>query len=501
MSGFNQFELRATTTVALDAMGIHTPTPIQQQAIPPLLQERDVIGQARTGSGKTLAFAIPLVEFITPREPHVQALVLCPTRELAVQVGSVIDAIGKPAGIKTVLAFGGRAIGPQAEALRRGAQVVVGAPGRVLDLMQRGDLDLRHVHYFVLDEADEMLDRGFAPAVERIMGKLPRKRQTALFSATVPPWVLQTCEQHLRAPVRVQLDTEPREQPDIEHRVFQVDATPKLEVLQQLLDGRGPGSIIVFGRTKHGVKKLAKQLEAKGYPVAALQGNLSQNARDRVMAEFRDGGVPILLATNVAARGLDVDHVDLVINYELPETAELLTHRVGRTGRAGRKGVAVTLLGPEDGDKWRQLQKGMKQRLTTTPWAAESGTTPPAGGDRPQPPSARAGQAPRDPADPQRQAQAPRPQANAPRHAQGPRPQADAPRQAQGPRPQANAPRHAQGPRPQGDAPRHAQGPRPQPSAAPQGGSSRTAGQPGGEGRLGTSSGGARRQTGGPRRP
>ncbi|MEB3329936.1 MAG: DEAD/DEAH box helicase, partial [Candidatus Sericytochromatia bacterium] len=260
MTGFEPFQLRATTLAALGAMGIEAPTPIQQQAIPPLLEEQDVIGQARTGSGKTLAFAIPLVEFVNPRERHVQALVLCPTRELAVQVGSVIDALGQPCGVKTVLAFGGRSIGPQADAIKRGAHVIVGAPGRVQDLVNRGDLDLSRVHYFVLDEADEMLDRGFAPDVERIMGRLPQNRQNALFSATVPPWVLQTCQKHLKSPVHVQLDTAPREQPDIEHRVYDVAATPKLEALQHLLDGRGEGSIIVFGRTKHGVKKLAKQL-------------------------------------------------------------------------------------------------------------------------------------------------------------------------------------------------------------------------------------------------
>ncbi len=383
MSGFESFQLRSTTAATLSALGIESPTPIQQQAIPPLLEERDVIGQARTGSGKTLAFAIPLVEFVDPRERVVQALVLCPTRELAVQVGGVIDALGQPCGIKTVLAFGGRAIGPQAEAIRRGAHVIVGAPGRIKDLLNRNELNLSRVHYFVLDEADEMLDRGFAPDVERIMAKLPKDCQTALFSATVPSWVLETCHKHLKSPVRVQLDTAPHEQPDIEHRVYEVDTTPKIEVLRQLLNERGEGSIIVFGRTKHGVKKLAKQLAAQGYPVAALQGNLSQNARDRVMAEFREGAVPILLATNVASRGLDVDHVDLVINYELPETAELLTHRVGRTGRAGRKGVAITLLGPEDSDKWHKLQKGLAKPLPRVRWeGAEPNPKPAASGHK-----------------------------------------------------------------------------------------------------------------------
>lgn len=369
---FTPFKLRPTTMAALADMGITTPTPIQDKALPPLLEERDVIGQARTGSGKTLAFAIPLIEFVSPRRKQVQALVLTPTRELATQVGGVVDALGSRCGIRTVLAFGGRAIGPQETAIARGAQVVVGAPGRVLDLLNRGSLDVSHVHYFVLDEADEMLDRGFAPDVERILARLPKNRQTALFSATVPQWVLHTCQKHLNEPVRVQLDTTPREQPDIEHRVYDVEGTDKMVALRRLLDSRGKGSAIVFGRTKHGVKKLCKQLVALGYPAAALQGNLSQNARDRVMADFRNGAVPILLATNVAARGLDVDHVDLVINYELPETAELLTHRVGRTGRMGRKGRAITLLGPADADKWRQLQRGLGKPIPRHRWDAEA---------------------------------------------------------------------------------------------------------------------------------
>jgi superfamily II DNA/RNA helicase len=318
-----------------------------------------------------------------------------------------------------------------------------------------------------------MLDRGFAPAVEKIMARLPQKRQNALFSATVPPWVLQTCEQHLRSPVRVQLDTAPREQPDIEHRVFDVAATPKLEVLQRLLDGRGPGSIIVFGRTKHGVKKLAKQLAAQGYPVAALQGNLSQNARDRVMAEFRDGAVPILLATNVAARGLDVDHVDLVINYELPETAELLTHRVGRTGRAGRKGVAVTLLGPEDGDKWRQLQKGLKQRLQTSPWEAGAAPSPSVPQQARPVPAAGAAQ---------------RHQPAAPARAMN----------GGAPRPQAAQP---VAPRPAGSRPRPQDGPQGRAGGRPDGLSRQPAPRGPVTGRSGTPDAPSRRQPGGPRRP
>ena len=359
-------------------MGIETPTPIQSLALPPLLVGRDIIGQARTGSGKTLAFGIPLIERVDPRVRAVQALVLAPTRELATQVGGVLDQLGKGRGLRTVMIYGGRSFGPQEAAVRAGAQIVVGAPGRVLDLIRRGTLSLDRVRYFVLDEADEMLDRGFAPDVERILAHVPRERQTALFSATVPPWVHETARRHLSNPETVQVDTRPEDVPKIEHVVYDVPDGTKLDVLKQLLDARGDGATIVFGRTKHGVKKLGRQLEGMGYPVAALQGNLSQNARDRVMADFRSGAVTILLATNVAARGIDVDTVEQVINFDLPESAELLTHRVGRTGRMGREGRAITLLDPEDSPKWRQLERASGRTLPRLRWRDEYAAEPPA---------------------------------------------------------------------------------------------------------------------------
>jgi ATP-dependent RNA helicase DeaD len=365
---FGDYRLSNASLAVLADMGISDPTPIQAAVLPLLLDGRDVIGQARTGSGKTLAFALPLIEVVDPKVRKVQALVLTPTRELAVQVAGVIEELGAPRGLKTLMISGGRAFGPQRDELRRGVHVVVGTPGRVLDLLNQGAIWLDRVRFLVLDEADEMLDRGFAPDVEKIIARTTPDRQTALFSATVPSWVKQTASKHLHDPETVTIVPEPGEVTQIEHLAFEIGNSDKMQVLQDLLDHRGDGSVIVFGRTKHGVNKLARRLQADGYPVAALQGNLSQNARDRVMDDFRNGQVPVLVATNVAARGLDVSHVAQVINIELPESPELLTHRIGRTGRMGRQGQAITLLGPEDLTKWRRLERGFTRPIRRAPW-------------------------------------------------------------------------------------------------------------------------------------
>jgi ATP-dependent RNA helicase DeaD len=272
------------------------------------------------------------------------------------------------------LLHGGRSLGPEQRALRT-AQIVVGTPGRTLDHLRQGNLSLDRLSMFVLDEADEMLDRGFAPDVERILAYAPEARQTALFSATLPDWVAGIAARHVQNPVTIEVDADMPAPPEIEHMVYDVESAAKLDALRTLLDRRGDHSVIVFGRTKHGVKKLAQRLEKLGYPAAALQGNLSQNARERVMASFRSGAVPILLATNVAARGLDVPEVGQVINYELPESAEWFTHRAGRTGRMGRAGRAITLLTPDDAAKWRQFQKVLGRRLERRAWA-HPGETP-----------------------------------------------------------------------------------------------------------------------------
>jgi ATP-dependent RNA helicase DeaD len=344
-------------------MSIDTPTPIQEQAIPLLLAGRDVIGQAYTGSGKTLAFGLPLMECCDVNQRRVQALVLTPTRELARQVGGVLEELGRRAGLSVALLYGGRAFGPQETMLNKGAQVVVGTPGRVLDHLRRRTLRLEQLRMLVLDEADEMLDMGFAPDVERILAMTPRSRQTALFSATTPPWVHTIAARHLVEPAVITSAVSQETEPDIDHVVIEVWQGDKFQVLRRLLDESTDGATLVFGRTKHGVRNLGRRLEAAGYGVAVLQGNLSQEERDRAMHRFRSGRASILVATNVAARGLDLLSVERVINYELPETADLFTHRVGRTGRMGRSGRAITLLGAADLPKWHEIERGLGRRL------------------------------------------------------------------------------------------------------------------------------------------
>ena len=344
-------------------MNIHTPTPIQDSSIPMLLEGRDVIAQAQTGSGKTLAFGLPMLERCDSNQRQVQALVLTPTRELAKQVGDVMNSLAKDAGVRISIIYGGRPFGPQEKELAAGAQIVVGTPGRVLDHLKRRTLRLDKVKMLVLDEADEMLDRGFAPDVERILAMTPRSRQTALFSATNPPWVEKIAAKHLSDPEIITSSVEDGAEPDIDHVVMEVYGSDKFQVLVKLLREPDSGATLVFGRTKHGVRNLGRKLEGMGFKVAVLQGNLNQEQRDRALTKFRNGSVPILVATNVAARGLDILHIARVINFELPDTHELFTHRVGRTGRMGRSGRAITLVNAVDLPKWREIERGLGVRL------------------------------------------------------------------------------------------------------------------------------------------
>ena len=381
-TAFPDMTLLSTTRAAIVGMAISTPTPIQEGTIPLLLAGRDVIGQARTGSGKTLAYAIPLVERCDPSFRGVQAVVLVPTRELAIQVANVTQTLASYRSMKVTLLYGGRSLEPERRALATGAQVVIGTPGRTLDHLRRGSLSLRSLHTFVLDEADEMLDRGFAHDVEAILSQAPAKRQMALFSATMPDWVRKTATKYLHDPETVQVDARMSAPPEIEHVVYDIDKSQKLDALKTLLDQRSDGPVLVFGRTKHGVKKLARQLSEMGYPVAALQGNLSQGARERVMQGFRSGELQILVATNVAARGLDVQGIEQVINYDLPDSEQLFTHRVGRTGRMGSRGEAITFITAEDAPKWREIRRVVGQLFKSQPWPGRKRTSVSSTADR-----------------------------------------------------------------------------------------------------------------------
>ena len=343
-------------------MGITEPTPIQYEAIPVMLAGGDLIAQAQTGSGKTLAFGLPLLERCDPGSNQVQALVLTPTRELAQQVGDALLTVARPAGIGLCVIHGGVSYGPQIEALRRGPQVVVATPGRTLDHLRSGALRLGSIRVFILDEADEMLDRGFAPDVERIIAATPSDRQTALFSATTPPWVQEVARKYLRQPQVIQLGATESEL-DIEHSVVEVWDGDKMSVLVKLLEQPSDGAALIFGRTRHGVMNLARRLQRLGYEVEALQGDLGQATRDRITKRFRDGRLPLLIATNVAARGLDMLNISRVINYDLPDSSDLFIHRVGRTGRMGRSGEAITLITATDLQKMQEIERNLGRRL------------------------------------------------------------------------------------------------------------------------------------------
>ncbi len=364
MPSFNDFSLQPATRAVLATMNITEPSPIQAEAIPALLAGNDVVGQSPTGSGKTLAYSIPIVERLSKDTRSVQALILVPTRELAVQVSAVLGKFAASRRLSTALLVGGRPYGNQLSALRYGAQIVVGTPGRVKDHLDRGTLVLTELRMCVLDEADQMLDSGFAPAIEEILTTTPSTRQMALFSATMPEWIATLKKKFLKNPVNIDITLAASGESTIEQIVYQVPQDQKMAALSTLLRSTEGESSLIFGRTKYGVEKLGKQLSMLGFTVGTLHGNKSQRAREDVLSAFRKGHVHTLLATNVAARGLDITGIYQVINYELPESSDLFTHRIGRTGRMGRQGKAITLLAPADIAKWRRMARGLGQAVT-----------------------------------------------------------------------------------------------------------------------------------------
>jgi ATP-dependent RNA helicase DeaD len=342
MTTFAELGLSKPILDALDDVGYQEPSPIQEQAIPHLLQGQDVIGQAQTGSGKTAAFGLPLLNYVDPSEQEVQALVLTPTRELCIQVTQALRSYGARKGVDVVAVFGGAPIRTQQAQLRAGGHVVVGTVGRVKDLISRHSLMLHGCRFVVLDEADEMLDLGFLEDVERILSLTPSSRQTALFSATMPPEIQRLADQYLYDPVVVKVKAATLTVDSVEQFGLQVASKDKVATLVEVLDAERPRQAIIFCRTKVRCDQLYRTLRDKGMNVKALHGDMSQGARDGVMISFKDGRTPLLVATDVAARGLDISTVSHVINFDVPNSPDVYVHRIGRTGRVGRSGRAIT---------------------------------------------------------------------------------------------------------------------------------------------------------------
>ncbi len=354
---FADLELSEPVARAVAEMGFEAPTPIQSRAVPLLMAGRDLIGQAQTGTGKTAAFALPLIAKIDPKRPETQALVMAPTRELAVQVAGGIHDLAKYTGVRIVPVYGGQPIDRQFRALRGGAQVVVGTPGRLLDHLRRGTLTLQNVTFCVLDEADEMLALGFLEDMETILAELPAERQLAFFSATMPPRIADLMKRFLRNPAQVSIEMKKRTVEATNQTYYEVPPGKKLEALARVLDMESPGPTIIFCRTRKETADLAEALRLRGYGAEALHGEMGQADRDRVLRRFRDGQADLLIATDVAARGLDIETVTHVINYDIPWDVEQYIHRIGRTGRAGRSGDALTLVEPRERRQLKAIER------------------------------------------------------------------------------------------------------------------------------------------------
>ena len=359
---FESLGLTEARVHQLEKLGFTEPTGIQDQAIPQLLAGRDMVGQSQTGTGKTAAFSLPILEQLDSNQKAVQALILTPTRELAVQVGQAISSFVGNQDVRVLAIYGGQAIDRQMIQLKRGVHIVVGTPGRVLDLLDRGSLKLDQIKWLVLDEADEMLSMGFIDDVEKILESAPTDRQTALFSATMPPSIRQLVTRFLRSPVTVTVD-QPKAAPAKIHQVAYLVPRPwtKAKALQRVLELEDPETALIFVRTRRTAAELTNQLQAAGHSVDEYHSDLTQQARERLLLRFRNKQVRWVVATDIAARGLDVDHMTHVINYDLPDSVETYVHRIGRTGRAGKEGTAISLVQPMERRKQVQIERHVRQ--------------------------------------------------------------------------------------------------------------------------------------------
>ena len=379
---FDALGLRAELMRAVSEQGYTEATPIQQQAIPVILQGRDVMASARTGTGKTAAFVLPLLQQLSQQshQKTPRALVLTPTRELAAQVTENLNAYARHIQIRALPVFGGVNINPQITRMSRGVDVLIATPGRLIDHMQRGTVRLDGIQMLILDEADRMLDMGFQPAIERIVKALPKQRQTLMFSATFSKAVTEMAKRYQNDPVRIETAPANTTVAAIDQQAYAVDQSRKRELLSWLIGDNNWRQVLVFTRTKHGANRLAKQLEEDGLPATAIHGNKTQAARTKALKDFKDQRVRVLVATDIAARGLDIDQLPQVVNFDIPTVPEDYVHRIGRTGRAGHDGLAVSLVAPAENQQFRQIKSLIKEDITVTRLAdyatTESEATP-----------------------------------------------------------------------------------------------------------------------------
>jgi ATP-dependent RNA helicase RhlE len=366
---FKKLDLIEPIQRALKTEGYEKPTPIQEQAIPIILQRKDLLGCAQTGTGKTAAFAIPIIQIL--HETHnpakgkrkIKSLIVTPTRELAIQIGESFAAYGRYAGLKHTVIFGGVGERPQTDALRQGIDILIATPGRLLDLMNQGYVDLRQIELFVLDEADRMLDMGFIHDVKRIIAELPRERQSLFFSATMPQDIVKLSQTILKNPVKVEVTPEVTTAEKVEQQMFMVNYADKRSLLLHLLRSQEIVSALVFTRTKHGADKVVQFLQKNGHEAQAIHGNKSQNARVKALSDFKNGKIRLLVATDIAARGIDIDDLSHVINYEIPNIPETYIHRIGRTGRAGQSGIALSFCDNTEILFLRDIQRLISQNI------------------------------------------------------------------------------------------------------------------------------------------
>jgi len=366
---FAPFNLHPQIAAGVQALGYFTPTPIQIRAIPPVLQGQDVMGVAQTGTGKTAAFVLPILERLIKRpRGRVRALVIAPTRELADQINTAFADLGRQTHLSSAAIYGGVGMYPQVRKLRDGVEIVVACPGRLLDHLQQGTIRLSDLEVLVLDEADRMFDMGFLPDIRKILRHVPARRQTLLFSATMPDDIRLLAHDVLQAPVTVEVNPS-SPACTVAHALYPVDPHLKTALLLELLRHTDTDSVLIFTRTKHRAQRVGQQLERAGFRTASLQGNLSQNQRQAAIEGFRNGAVQVLVATDIASRGIDVSRISHVINYDMPDTADAYTHRIGRTGRAEKSGDAFTFMTPEDGAMVRSIERilGKKVERRTLP--------------------------------------------------------------------------------------------------------------------------------------